>query len=347
MSQLAGAVFNRRADMAQGAIQFVLVAAAVVFLLVELIGWAIGVTMTRTITGTMHHLYEGTQKVMEGRFSHRIVVRGTDQLADVSASFNSMTANLEQLVSVAKDKERLQSEIEIAQEVQNELYPRLAERSSHLRVAAAFRPARLVSGDYFDYEVARDGRIALAIGDVSGKGISSALLMASIQSCSRTQLGHDESQAPAAIVTRLNRHLCASTSLAKYATFCLGLYDESSGTLAYTNAGHVPPILIRGGRAERLDVNGTVVGAFPDADYEQSSVPLGSGDLLAMPTDGLTEPENEFGEMFGEDRFIDLLVKNAHRSEQDIVDLVLDAIRQWTGSDELQDDITLLLVRRV
>jgi sigma-B regulation protein RsbU (phosphoserine phosphatase) len=325
----------------------ILILSVFVFLFVELVCWVIGVSMTRTITGAVHHLYVGTQRVMEGRLSHRMPVGGRDQLAEVGTSFNRMTEHLEQLVVVAKDKERLQSEIEIAQEVQAHLYPTIEERSAHLRVAAAFQPARMVSGDYFDYEVARDGRVALAIGDVSGKGISAALLMSSIQSSLRTQLGHDENQTPSAIVGRLNRHLCASTSMAKYATFCMGLYDEATSTFAYTNAGHIPPILIRGGRAQRLDVNGTVVGAFPEAEYDHSSLRLKSGDLLVFLTDGLTEPENEFGEMFGEDRIVDLLIKNGHRDEPEIVALMLDAHRQWTGAGELQDDITLLLARRV
>ena len=347
MSSVVAAVFNRKADVAQGFVQTVLIGSVFVFVLVELICWSIGVSMTRTITGAVHHLYEGTQQVMEGKLSHRMPVGGRDQLAEVGTSFNRMTEHLEQLVVVAKDKERLQSEIEIAQEVQNQLYPRIVERSTQLRVAAAFRPARLVSGDYFDYELASDGRIALAIGDVSGKGISAALLMASIQSSLRTQLAHTEQQLPSAIVARLNRHLCASTSLAKYATLCMGLYDESTSILTYTNAGHIPPILIRTGRARRLDVNGTVVGAFPDAEYGHSALLLESGDLLVFLTDGLTEPENAFGEMFGEDRILDLLTKNAHRSEQQIADLVLEARRQWTGSEDLQDDVTLLVVRRV
>jgi sigma-B regulation protein RsbU (phosphoserine phosphatase) len=346
ISAVAATVFNRKSDL-EGFVQGVLLGGLLIFVLVEIVCWAIGVTMTRTITGAVHHLYEGTRNVMEGKFSHRMPVRGRDQLAEVGQSFNRMTANLEQLVVVAKEKERLQSEIVIAQEVQNQLYPKLAERSTHLRVAAAFMPSRFVSGDYFDYESTPDGRVAIAIGDVAGKGISAALLMASIQSSLRTQLGHGEQHSPAAIVTRLNTHLCASTSSEKYATFCLGLYEEASSTLTYTNAGHIPPILIRDGKAQRLDVNGTVVGAFSFAQYDQSCVRLEPGDLLALVTDGITEPENQFGEMFGEERFIDLVLKGARKPEQEIVSRVLDAIRQWTGSDELQDDITLLLVRRV
>lgn len=350
ISVVVSTVFSRNADVAQGMIQGVLIVGAIVFVFVELICWIIGVSMTRTITRTVHHLYEATQCVMEGRFSHRMAVSGRDQLAEVGSSFNRMTAHLEQLVVVAKDKERLQSELEIAHEVQSQLYPRLDTCSTHLRVAAVCKPARVVSGDYFDYALVSQGQVALAIGDVAGKGISAALLMASLQSSLRTQLqgaAPDGLLSTSDIVTRVNRHICASSTPDKYATFFLGLYDEHTNTMVYTNAGHLPPVLIRDGQAQRLDVNGTVVGAFPMVSYEQSCVTLESGDLLAWFTDGVTEPESEFGEMFGEDRFIELLRKNAHRDEQQIVDLVVEAVRQWTGSEELQDDITLLLARRV
>jgi sigma-B regulation protein RsbU (phosphoserine phosphatase) len=316
--------------------------------------------MTRTITGAVHRLYEGTQKVIEGQFSHRIEVKGNDQLAHLSASFNRMTEHLEQLLVVAKEKERLQSEIEIAREVQNQLYPREAPATRTLRLKAVCQPARMVSGDYYDYELIRNAQIAIAIGDVAGKGISAALLMATLQSSLRTQLqsafeiataagnGHSTpSLSTSLLVSRLNNQLFAYTSPEKYATFCLGIYDETSGAFTYTNAGHLPPILIRDGVPERLDVNGTVVGAFPFAKYGESRVDMLSGDLLVCFTDGVSEPENEYGEMFGENRLIDLVARNSHRSEEEIIEMVIDSVRQWTASEELQDDMTILMARRV
>jgi sigma-B regulation protein RsbU (phosphoserine phosphatase) len=348
LSAVMSTVFSRQADTAQGIVTAILIGGLIVFLIVEIVCWIIGVTMTRTITGTVHHLYEGTQRVMEGQFSHRMLVAGKDQLAEVGTSFNRMTAHIEQLVTVAKEKERMQSELEIAREVQNQLYPRLESRSTHLRVAAVCRPARTVSGDYFDYTFVREGQVALAIGDVSGKGISAALLMASLQSSLRTQLQQASANPSTShIVSQMNGHLCASSTPDKFATFCLCFYDEASSELMYTNAGHVPPVLVRQGVARRLDVNGTVVGAFPNMNYGESRLRLESGDVLAWFTDGLTEPESEFGEMFGDDRVVDLLAKNAHHNEQRIVDIVIEAARQWTGSIDLQDDITLMIARRV
>jgi sigma-B regulation protein RsbU (phosphoserine phosphatase) len=358
-SAVYSTIFSRKTDWVQGALVIILVAVSITFLIVELISLIIGITMTRTITRAVHHLYEGTQRVMHGDFSHRIEVYGRDQLAELSKSFNTMTGRLEELIQVAKEKERLQSEIEIAREVQNQLYPKKAPSVRSLRITAVCKPARMVSGDYFDYECVREDKVAIAIGDVAGKGISAALLMATLQSSLRTELRNSLELAMAAgnghrfkaistaqLVSHLNEQLHAYTSPEKYATFYLGLYDESSSELLYTNAGHLPPILVRNGEAVRLNVDGTVVGAFAFAQYDESRTRMERGDLLVCFTDGVTEPENEYGEMFGEERLMELVTKNAHRGDDQIVETVIQAVEQWTGSPELQDDMTLLLARR-
>jgi len=329
------------------------------FCIIELFAMVIGVRLTRTITAAVHALYLGTERIRVGDFSHRIEVRGNDQLAGLSTSFNHMTEDLERLVQVAKEKERLQSEIEIAREVQNQLFPKSLPSSETLRLAAECRPARLVSGDYYDY-MAIGTKLAVAIGDVAGKGISAALLMATVQSSMRTQLracqavaagagngGTSAGFSAADLVSRLNQQLFAFTAPEKYATFFFSVYDDATGLLTYTNAGHLPPVLVRGGSTSRLDVTGTVVGAFSFAEYGESTIQLEPGDLLACFTDGITEPENEFGEMFGEDRLTDVIVKHATCESGEIIAAVMDSVRNWTGSPELQDDMTLLLARRV
>jgi len=358
-SAVLATIFNRRTDFAQSVLVTLLFILTIVFVIVEVISLLIGITMTRTITGAVHRLYEGTHKVTSGDFSHRIEVQGNDQLAELGQSFNQMTENIERLLVVAKEKERLQSEIEIAREVQNQLYPRVVPQTRTLRLTAVCQPARMVSGDYYDYENMRDTQIALAIGDVAGKGISAALLMATLQSSLRTQLQSwmdhavscNGTKAPmvstSAVVSCLNTQLHSYTSAEKFATFCLGVYDEPSGVLTYTNAGHLPPILIRRGIPQRLDVNGTVVGAFPFSKYDESQISLQPGDLMVFFTDGISEPENEYGEMYGEDRLTDLICHNAHLGENQIIDLVLSSVHQWTASEELQDDMTILLARRV
>jgi phosphoserine phosphatase RsbU/P len=238
--------------------------------------------------------------------------------------------------------------------VQDQLYPKAAPVFESLRVLGMCDPARMVSGDYYDYQLV-DGKLAIAIGDVAGKGISAALLMATIQAAMRMELraSADLSSSmnglrfsTARMVSELNQQLHATTSPEKYATFFFAIYDQTTGLMTYTNAGHLQPVLFRDGAATLLDVNGTVVGAFPFSKYEESKIELRSGDLLVCYTDGITEPENEYGEMFGEERLIELVAKNADREEGQIIETVMESVRQWTGVPELSDDMTVLLARK-
>jgi len=150
----------------------------------------------------------------------------------------------------------------------------------------------------------------------------------------------------ARMVSELNQQLYATTSAEKYATFFFAIYDQQTGLLTYTNAGHLKPVLIRDGAPTMLDVNGLMVGAFPFATYDESKIALSSGDLLVCYSDGVTEPENEYGEMFGEERLIELVAKNADRDEAQIIETVMESVREWTGVPELSDDMTVLLARK-
>jgi phosphoserine phosphatase RsbU/P len=331
---------------------------AVIFLVVEMGSMIIGVSLTRTITGAVHELYRGTEHVREGDFSHRITLKGNDQLAELGNSFNSMTENLERLIVVAKEKERLESEIEIARGVQSQLFPKAAPAMKTIQLSGSCRPARMVSGDYYDFLCLPDGNVAIAIGDVAGKGIAAALLMASIQSIMRTQLtagvpgaGNRNGQTRwggtvSQMVGELNRQLYANTAPEKYATFCFGLYDEEQKMLTYTNAGHLPPILLHEGEPQLLEVTGTVVGAFPSIKYEERTIAMGAGDILVAYTDGIVEPENVYGEEFGTDRMMDLVVKYQSEASDEIITRIMEAVPHWTGSQELSDDMTVVLARR-
>ena len=319
----------------------------VLLAIVELISAVIGISMTGTITGAVHNLYEGTLRIGHGDFSHRIPVKGCDQLADLGNSFNQMTEQLEHLVVVAKEKERMQSELAIASEVQKQLFPRSAPTLSTIELIGACEPARSASGDYYDYLLLPSGHLAIAIGDVAGKGISAALLMASIQSIMRTQLlaGQAGAFSTAGIVAQLNRQLYANTAPEKYATFFFGIYDEASRELIYTNAGHLAPLILRDGKVTELEVTGTVVGLFPASKYEEQRVTLAAGDLLVAFTDGITEPENAYGEEFGAERLAETVLRNQLNSTPEIVAKVMEAVKQWSNAPELPDDMTVLIAR--
>jgi len=335
-----------------------LIVVAVVFLLVELVAVWIGVSLSRRMTRAVNELYEGTRRVIQGDFQHRIPVTDQDQLSELAQSFNQMTGNLERLLSVEKEKERLQTELEIAREVQAQLYPKEAPPVCGLKLSVRCDPARMVSGDYYDYLQIAPGKLAFAIGDVAGKGISAALLMATLQAALRAQItaftpSHENecSTLPevdaATLVSKLNRQIYAHTAPEKYATFFFALFNQDTRVLTYTNAGHLSPLLFRGAEVIPLDSNGTVVGAFPFAKYDESCLTLNPGDILVCYTDGITEPENAFGEMFGEERLIDLVKRNAHLDDGEIVKNILESVRSWTGTPELHDDMTLLIARQV
>jgi sigma-B regulation protein RsbU (phosphoserine phosphatase) len=356
MWQVYGMVFNQAGKVETPLIAW-LGAFIVVFFIVEAFALWIGVNLTRTITAAVDNLYEGTQRVMRGDLSHRIEVRGDDQLAELSRSFNRMTENLGRLIGGEKERQRLLAELEIAREVQSQLHPKAIAGLGSLRLDSVCEAARMVSGDYYDYQKIGDTQLALAIGDVAGKGISAALLMATLQSSMRSQLrqwteaikaGHEDSISASRLIANLNQQVYASTSPEKFATFFFSLYDETTSTLTYVNAGHLPPILIRDGYSTTLDTNGMVVGAFPFARYTESRLDLRGGDMLVLYTDGITEPENEYGEDFGEQRLRDLLIAHADRDGSEITAAVVDAVRRWTAfPEELQDDMTLLVLRKL
>lgn len=351
IAQVYRVIFSQRADRDQPLLVSYFYLFAGLFLFFEFVALVIGISITRTITGAVHNLYEGTRRVQEGDFSTRIPVSGRDQLADLSHSFNAMTENLQKLLVVAKDNERIQADLTIAREVQEQLYPRTVPPSDSLVLTARLNPARSVSGDYYDYQRVNDHCIALALGDVAGKGISAAILMANVQSALRAQIRHAQELGQAcstsSIVSQLNKHLHAHTTAEKYATFYFGVYDETTGVLTSTNAGHLQPLLFRRGEVIRLDVNGMVVGAFALAKYDESTVQLEPGDLLVLYTDGITEPENEYDEMYGEDRLIETIQRVINRSNEDIINEVFHSVEEWIHSPDSNDDMTILLVRRV
>jgi sigma-B regulation protein RsbU (phosphoserine phosphatase) len=357
-------------DFARG-VEYILLAILIFFAAIELIALIIGTRMTRTVTGAVAQLYDATKHVDRGDFSHRIPVKSSDQLAQLSLAFNSMTESIEKLILEQKEKQRLEGELAIAQEVQAQLFPRQVSELESLEVHGFCRPARTVSGDYYDFLTASSHKLILAVGDISGKGISAALLMATIHSAVRAYSVESLPQmrepvavgavagagrvmaawpegieiSPGALLGLLNHQLYESTPPEKYATLFLGIYDGRSHKLTYSNGGHLPPILIgKDGAVRRLEAGGTVVGLFDNMTYDEGSVEMHPGEIFLAYSDGVTEPENEFGE-FGEERLIDLVSANRHSPLTQISEAVTSAVDDWIGDNEQPDDITLVLAR--
>jgi sigma-B regulation protein RsbU (phosphoserine phosphatase) len=369
-SVLYGHLFAALGEFVQ-MVEYTLLAILIFFGVIELIALVIGMRMTRTVTGAVAHLYDATKHVDRGDFSHRIPVKSTDQLAQLSLSFNSMTESIEKLIQEQKEKQRLEGELAIAQEVQAQLFPRQVTELESLEVHGFCRPARTVSGDYYDFLTASSHKLILAVGDISGKGISAALLMATIHSAVRAYSIESLPQmrepvavgavagagrimaawpegievSPGALLSLLNHQLYESTPPEKYATLFLGIYDGRSHRLTYSNGGHLPPILIaKDGAVRRLETGGTVVGLFDHMMYDEGAVEMHPGEIFLAYSDGVTEPENDFGE-FGEDRLIDLVSANRRLPLVQISQTVTSAVDDWIGDNEQPDDITLVLAR--
>jgi phosphoserine phosphatase RsbU/P len=328
------------------------------FLVVEIVSLIIGVMLTKSITSAVYNLYRGTEFVRRGDFSHRIIVRSDDQLGALARSFNQMTEYVQTLVKERVQKERLERELEIAKEVQEQLFPRSAPKMNRLELTGLCLPARVVSGDYYDFLKLDAARVGLALADICGKGISAALLMANLQASLRSNAffleretagalqGHPlATDAVAGLVRVLNEHICNHTSANKFASFFYAVYDEASLNLTYCNAGHNPPIYFSGGEYRRLTAGGTVVGIFPDADFDQETIQLRPADIFLAYTDGIVESVNEYGEEFGEERLIDLIRANHQLSADDLQKIIVENVLDWAFEEERDDDMTLIVAK--
>ncbi|HEX3967482.1 MAG TPA: SpoIIE family protein phosphatase [Edaphobacter sp.] len=360
-----------------------LVILSLVFGVIGIVAVSMALRLSRTITASVADLYRATQHIDSGDLNYRIGVANNDQLAELSRSFNAMAVSMQKLLQEQKEKERLQNEISIAQEVQANLFPLHARGIARLDLHGVCRPARSVSGDYYDFLVfhkeAHDGiagrketGVGIAIGDISGKGISAALLMATLHSAVRAyrfaseELVYSEStvagltasrderggdcdelfQSPGRILSLLNRHLYRSTQPEKYATLFLAHYDADSAKLTYSNAGQLPPLVLRpDGSIRRLDQGGTVVGLMDGMHYDEDSFHMQPGDILVAYSDGVTEPENDFGE-FGEERMMEVVSRYRDQPLHVISTQVMLALDAWIGAEEQPDDITLVLARQ-
>lgn len=353
-------LLNRRLFTIQGVVGNFLVqlvlAVGIFFLVIEVAALSTGVNLTRTITRAVDGLYRATQLVQAGDFSHRVRVESRDQLGVLGDSFNAMTSSISTLIEEQRHRQRLENEISIAREVQAQLFPQKLPALPGVELAAVCRAARVVSGDYYDFVQLGPHRIGMALADISGKGISAALLMASLQAAFRSQLllipsgaeGLDGAQAvsTADLVTRLNLHLFLNTSDDRYATLFFAVYDSSTRLLHYTNAGHLPPLLLAGEHVQKLETGGMVVGLFDDCVYEQGCVAVQPGSLLVAYSDGITEPENVYGEQFGARRLAAEVLRHRLASPQRLAEQLITAAEEWSAAaDEQADDMTVVVAR--
>ena len=317
------------------------------FLLIEAAAFATGFVLTRRITRAVADLYRGTQYVQAGDYSQRVSIQQRDQLGELGESFNKMTGSISELIEEESKRRKLENEISIAREVQSQLFPSTLPSVPGVEIEAICKAARSVSGDYYDFIQLSPTHVAIAIADISGKGISAALLMASLQAALRSQLLADGSENlnTAELVSRLNLHLVRNTGDDRFATFFIAVYDSSRRTLRYTNAGHLPSFLICNGAARLLDKGGMVLGVVEDYVYEQGILEVAPDSLLIGYSDGLVEPENVYGEEFGIPRLKDAAIRVQGAAPLMVAESLMAAAEEWAGTPEQADDMTVLVAR--
>jgi phosphoserine phosphatase RsbU/P len=346
-SQLNHRIFATVGELSGANGYKILLLASVVFLLIEIVALVIGIQLTRAITRTISDLYGATQFVQEGNFSYRVRVERHDQLGVLAESFNTMTSSITNLIDEQKHLQRLENEISIAREVQDQLFPSKLPHVSGVEIEAICRAARSVSGDYYDFIQLSPTRVAIAIADISGKGISAALLMASLQAALRSQLltPGSENLSTAELVARLNKHLVRNTGDDRFATFLVAVFDTATRKLRYTNAGHLPGFCLSEGKAIHLDLGGIVLGVVDDYDYQEGCVDVPADSILIGYSDGLVEPENAYGEEFGVSRLEAAAQRVRGHAPRRIAESLMTAAEEWSGSPEQADDMTVIVAR--
>lgn len=240
---------------------------------------------------------------------------------------------------------KMQEELRLASQIQADLLPKEPPKVSGYEIVGATFPARTIGGDYFDFIPVDDTKIVLCLGDVSGKGLTAALLMANLQASlrARTYLGASVKEC----VSNVNRQLYQSTSPEKFATLFYGILNTSDHSFTYCNAGHEPPIMIRkNGELVRLKGGGTVVGITDDFQFEDFQVCFQPGDVLVIFSDGVTEAMSSERKQFGENSLIESIKTGTASAADKIVERLVTAVRKHAGSAPQHDDITAVVLKR-
>jgi sigma-B regulation protein RsbU (phosphoserine phosphatase) len=286
----------------------------------------------------------GVREIAQGNLKARVPVRSRDEFGHLAQAFNEMAQDLEAHQKLLVDQERLHRELELCRQIQNEMLPHEPLRMGLAEVKGVSIPAREVGGDFFNYFLLPDGELALLMGDVSGKGLSAALLMANIQATLRARLPLEQNLVD--LADALDRDVDRNTPRGVYLTLFVGILDTTKKTLRYVNAGHNPQFVLRSeGGLEPLPSTGLPLALFAGHGYQERTISLADGDMLFFYTDGMVETQNEAGDLFGTERLEPLLV--AHHEET--VDRVLaraeESVRAFRGTAEPFDDATMMVLR--
>ncbi len=321
------------------------------FLLLSFIAALIAGSITRPIVA----LTETTREVASGNLDAEIpYTHLRDEVGELARSFEAMKRSLKEYIEHLKEttaaKERIESELRIAANIQASMVPRtfppFPERRE-LEIYAVMRPAREVGGDLYDFFFVDERRLCFIIGDVSGKGVPAALFMAILKYLLKTEAMRDAD--PSRILSRVNRTICPDNETCMFATLVVGVLDVETGKVVLSSAGHTPPLLARRGQGVSFmePPKGFVVGVFEEAVYLNMEVQLAPDDILFLYTDGVTEARNVSGEFFSEGRVLERAAWHLEGSwgAEHLIKAVLEDVRSFCRGAPQSDDITMLGVR--
>ena len=327
------------------------------FVIIEVMALGTGLALAKSITGSVHELFAGTERVRHGDFTHKIAVKAQDQLGELAQSFNSMTASIEDLLREAAEKKRLEEELRIAREIQMSLLPQGPLAMPGLSMTAVCVPAREVGGDYYDFLPIDDHRLGVLIADVSGKGTSAALYMAELKGLmlSLSQIH----TSPRALLVAADRIMANNLDARSFITMTYAIIDLQERTMTYARAGHTPLMYLPGpgtfaGEARRVHIlvpDGLVLGLkidhgeMFDRILEEQTIPLHAGDLYLLFTDGITEAMNAEDDCFGDVRLGRILEEHADLPSEELRERVLREIAAFVGDVPQHDDMTMILLK--
>ena len=350
LSNLYGRITSAPSAEIRDNFLFVLVVLAGLFLIVQVAALVFGAWLARSITSAVHELFEGTARVQQGDFAHRIRIESRDQLGDLASSFNRMSASIEHLLHVQREKQRLDDELRIARDIQKSLLPVEPPCLDGLGIADLCEPAREVGGDYYDFFDLGPGRIGVLVADVSGKGTSAALYMAELKGL-MLALSHAE-PSPRRLLLDVNRCLAGHLDNRSFVTMIYAVIDLEAGTLTCARAGHTPLIVVSNGRSEVIVPQGMVLGLrLPGASQrfdellEEHTRPIHPGDVVVLYTDGVTEAMNERGDLFGDAALAEVVAHHHALDAGGIRERVVREVRAFVGQAEPHDDMTLIVLK--
>jgi sigma-B regulation protein RsbU (phosphoserine phosphatase) len=360
----------------QALLLVLLVVVGGLFFVIEVVALVVGSALARSITGSVHELFTGTERVRQGDFSHKIAITAKDQLGELAGSFNEMTASIEDLLRQANEKKRLEEELRIAHEIQMSLLPQGPLLMPGLSATALCIPAREVGGDYYDFLPLDSHRVGILIADVSGKGTSAALYMAQLKGL-MLSLSKIHSS-PRALLVDANRIIAQHLDSRSFITITYAVVDLRARTMTYARAGHTPLIHVACGaptitaenaasgifpgssansavegprHAQILTPDGMVLGLNLDDGQmfnsllEEATIPIHAGDLYVFFTDGISEAMNAVNDCFGEVRLAQLVEDQAGLPPEELRERILREIETFVNGAPQHDDMTMILLK--